>query len=237
VAKLAEPYLSEEARAGINAIIGTENHLWELSTWPDEIRSDPTSWGYTFPWHYMSIDDNEDIYANFPRSENGDVLTGINTMAARINDPSLSVQQRWEALAFYVHLVGDIHQPLHVGNRSDRGGNDVRVDWFGQPTNLHSVWDSKIIDHWGLSFSELVTSLDENIILTDSPETHLAPIEWAAESKTLRAQCYQRLDTDNGDNPNLGYEYAYYNSELVRDRLRLAGYRLAFQLNIIFSLD
>ncbi|MEQ3697399.1 MAG: S1/P1 nuclease [Pseudomonadales bacterium] len=237
VARLADKYLSQEARTGINEIIGSENQLWELSTWPDEIRSNPNSWRHTFPWHYISIDDHEDIYGEFPRSDRGDILSGIDAMAIKINDPSLSMEERWEALAFYIHFVGDIHQPLHVGNRSDRGGNALRVDWFGQRSNLHSVWDSKIIDHWGLSFTELVEALDEDITLADTNSAHVEPIVWAAESKVLRNQCYERLESDDGEYPDLGYEYAYYNGDLVRDRLRLASYRLAYQLNNIFAAE
>ena len=237
VAKLADRYLTEEARAGIDEIIGADNKLWELSTWPDEIRSDANTWRHTFPWHYVSIDDHEDIHGDFPRSSRGDILSGIDTMAQKINDSTLSTEDRWQALAFYVHFVGDIHQPLHVGNRSDRGGNAVRVDWFGQRSNLHTVWDSKIIDHWDLSFSELVEALDENITLTAHESAQAEPIEWAAESMVLRNQCYERLDKNDGDYPDLGYEYAYYNGELVKDRLRLASYRLAYQLNTIFAAD
>lgn len=235
IALLAEQYLNADARAAITDIIGADNHLWELSTWPDEIRSDRRTWGYTFPWHYISIDDHEDIHGEFPRSSRGDVLLALDEMLVKIADTSLSREERWQALAFYVHFVGDIHQPLHVGNRQDRGGNSVRVKWFGQSSNLHSVWDSKIIDHWGLSFSELSDSLDQHIDLSENEGARASHIEWAEESKNLRDQCYQRLDADDGEQPDLGYEYAYYNTDLIIDRLRVAGYRLASKLNDAFA--
>jgi len=235
IAALAERYLTPEAKAAVDEIIGNDNHLWELSTWPDEIRSDPQTWGYSFPWHYISIDTHEDIRSEFPRSSRGDILSAMDETFAIVADRDRAREERWEALAFYVHLVGDLHQPLHVGHRHDRGGNDVRVTWFGQNTNLHSVWDSKIIDHWNLSFQELTESLDQRIQLADEASLHTAHLDWAEESKLLRDQCYQRLEAEEGELPDLGYQYAYYNTELVTQRLREAGYRLAAKLNEAFS--
>ena len=75
--------------------------------------------------------------------------------ARRLRDPNASLADKQLALRFIVHLVGDLHQPLHVGKCCDRGGNDVKVNWFGKPTNLHAVWDSQLVDEEQLSFTEL----------------------------------------------------------------------------------
>jgi len=235
VGELAERYLTPEALAAVHEIIGSDNHLWELSNWPDSIRSDRDNWSHTFPWHYVSIDDHENIHGEFPRNDKGDILSAMEEMERKIIDKSLSREERWQALAFYIHLVGDVHQPLHVGNRQDRGANDVKVTWFGEPTNLHSVWDSKIIDYWQLSFTELANSIDEKIDLSKRTSAHKSMVEWAAESKKVRAQCYKGT-APNGDKlASLGYRYEYDHGELVRDRLRDAGYRLAARLNALLG--
>ncbi len=235
VAALAERYLTDEAKAAIHEIIGSDNYLWELSNWPDEIKADRDKWGYSFAWHYVSIDDHENIHGDFSRSKQGDIISALNEMEGRIIDKSLTKEERWQALAFYIHLVGDIHQPLHVGNRQDRGGNDIKVTWFGDDTNIHSVWDSRIIDLWQLSFTELTDSLDQKIDLSKRASAHKPIIEWAAESKRIRAQAYLGLETKKGELPRLGYRYGYVNGPMVRERLQQGGYRLAARLNFLLG--
>ena len=58
-----------------------------------------------------------------------------------------------------VHFVGDLHQPLHLGKKEDKGGNDIDILWFGKKSNLHRLWDSDIIDSSKFSFSELSQNL------------------------------------------------------------------------------
>ena len=231
IAALAQRYLSDEALKAVQDIIGDDNHLWELANWPDDIKSDKAKWGHVAPWHYLSIDDHENIYSEFARSSRGDILSALHDLEEKIINDQLSKQERWQALALYIHFVGDIHQPLHVGNRHDRGGNDIRVEWFGDQTNLHSVWDTRLIEYWGLSFTELTESIDQRVDLSKHAMAHQPIIEWAAESKKLRQQCYRGVNVGGGKRSRLGYRYAYDNSQLAKQRLRDAGYRLAIRLN------
>ncbi len=152
VGQIAEDHLSAAARRGVEALIGPES-LAEAATWADEIRSDPT-WDKAAPWHYISIDDGETLETT-RRSSDGDVLWAIHHFSDVLRSADASHEEKGEALKFLVHFVGDVHQPLHVGRRADQGGNSVQVSWFGETTNLHRVWDSEMIDHEGLSFTEL----------------------------------------------------------------------------------
>jgi len=234
VAELAEQNLSPKAKAGIANIIGEKNLLAELADWPDQIRSDDDNWGHTAPWHYISIDDHEHFGDDLKRSDKGDILEALGRFEAVIRDDAASEEERWQALAFYVHFVGDIHQPLHVGNRTDRGGNDVKLMYFGEPSNLHKVWDSGMIGTVGLSYSEYVRFLDDVIAEEQAEYAAASYVDWAQESKDLRPQVY-KLETNRDEEVDLGYKYNYWNRSTMDQRLRKAGYRLAGKLNEIFA--
>jgi hypothetical protein len=223
---IAESHLSEGALAAVRELMGPES-LARAATWPDEIRSDP-SWRRADPWHYISIDDAETLETT-ARAEGGDVLEAMARFEAVLRDPQAAREDRVEALRFLVHFVGDVHQPLHVGRRADRGGNEILVLWFGEPTNLHSVWDGRMIESEELSFTELARFIDH-----PTPEEVAAwraggYREWIAESFALRSEVY-----DLGDR-RLGYGYAYEKLPIVRRRLVQAGVRLAGLLEAIFT--
>lgn len=224
--QVADKYISKKAKKAIQKILGTES-LAMASTWMDEIRSDST-YNYTADWHWVTINDGE-TYEQSVKNPNGDVIATLEKIINELKSKKLSPQQEKEYLKMLIHLVGDIHQPLHVGCCNDRGGNQVKVTWLGSNTSLHSVWDSKMIDLSELSYTELTASLE-----TPAPE-HIKTLQassvrdWATESIGLRKQVYAYGDG------KLGYEYAYRNMNTVRKRLFEAGVRLAGILNEIYK--
>lgn len=226
VGRIAERHLAPETARAVASLIGPES-LAQASTWPDEIRSDP-AWKRAEPWHFFSIDDGE-AFDTTARNPAGDVIEAIGRFAAVLEDPAAPRQQRVEALRFLVHFVGDIHQPLHVGRRADLGGNKIEVTWFGQRSNLHSVWDSGLIDHELLSFSEMAGFLDHpnraEVIAWQAGDVG----DWARESFGSRSQVY-----DIGDG-KLSWEYSYRKLPIVQLRLLQAGVRLAGMLDRVFA--
>ena len=201
-----------------------------LSTWPDEIRSDPR-WYNANAWHYISIADDE-TFDTVPRSKNGDVLEALSRFEKVLRDPKSTPEAQWQALAFYIHFIGDLHQPLHVGRHRDKGGNTIRMKWFGERTNLHRIWDTHLIDSQKLSYTEYVEFLDhvsdENILQWQSGTY----TDWARESKALRPTIYglgTRIKTSQQT-----YTYLYKARPIIEKRLLQAGIRLANQLNKIF---
>jgi hypothetical protein len=226
VGRIAMNHLSEEAARAIEGLIGPEG-LDQASTWPDEIRSDP-SWRRSVPWHFISIDDDETLETT-ARDPAGDILEAMQRFEAVLRDPQASRQAKQEALRFLVHFVGDVHQPLHVGRRADRGGNSIEVMWFADKTNLHSVWDSHLIENEKLSFSELAAFIDhptQEEIRTWQSSTFA---DWVKESKAEREKVYKIGDG------KLGFQYAFDNMPLVKQRLVQAGVRLAGLLSSIFT--
>jgi hypothetical protein len=223
---IAERHLSVKAKKKIDQLLGGER-LSMATTWMDEIRSDQ-AYNHTADWHWVTIETGSN-YSSSKKNPNGDVIGTLNRLMNEIRSGGLSPAQETEHLKMILHLVGDIHQPLHVGCCDDQGGNKIRLKWFGDDSNLHRVWDSDMIDGTKLSFTELAESLvlpgKEKIISIQRATVE----DWANESMQLRKNVYE-----TGDG-KLGYVYAYHNFPIVKERLLLAGLRLAGVLNDLFG--
>src|SRR5688572_9649636 len=223
---VAEKYLNKKARKELQRILGGK-FLAMASTWMDEIRSD-TTWNFTADWHWVTIQDGQS-YDQSEKNPNGDIIQTVEKIIVALKSKKLSAKEETEQLKTLVHLIGDIHQPLHVGCGNDRGGNDIKVSWFRTDSNLHRVWDSDMIDDTRLSFTELAESLEK------PGETRIVALQksnvrdWATESMGYRKQVY------NIGDGKLGYLYSYNNFQIVRMRLLQAGVRLAGVLNEIYG--
>lgn len=226
VAALADRHLSGLARAHVREILGVES-LDEASFWPDEMRSDPSPFWKTTasPWHYVTVGG---FTYDQPPAE-GDAQSALKKFRAMLQDPAASKADRQLALRFIVHLVADLHQPLHVGRPGDRGGNEVKVTWFGRETNLHAVWDTALVDDEQLSFTEWAERLGRHSSSRDIIDLWVVnPIVWITESAQIRETIYP------GD-PALSYDYAFRYKPAVKRRLAQGGVRLAAYLNDLFD--
>ncbi|HSG89498.1 MAG TPA: S1/P1 nuclease [Pseudomonadales bacterium] len=226
---LAEHWLSPRAAAAVAGILGAET-LAEVSTWPDQMRSSPEPfWQRTAtPWHWVTVPPGR-TYVEVGAPPEGDAYTALARFRGVLRDPDASLEERQLALRFAVHLVGDLHQPLHVGNGSDRGGNQFEVRYMGDETNLHSVWDSGIINRQELSFSEwtqrLLRHVDaESLAAWSEPD----PLVWIAESAAIRPTIYPQTRA-------IGWDYDFVSVPVIRTRLSQAGVRLAAWLNETFE--
>jgi hypothetical protein len=226
IARIADDGLSAEARANVRLLLGSES-LDEAATWPDDMRADPAPfWQKTStPWHYVTVPGTD--YDVAPPE--GDAVTALRQFRATLRDPAAPIEARRTALRFIVHLVGDLHQPLHAGNGTDKGANEVKVTFAGRPTNLHSVWDSGLVDDEQLSFTEFAERLERRT----APEEVIAwsdtdPLHWIRESVAIRNTIYPQGTTD------LGWDYIYKARPIVDRRLAQAGVRLSAYLNDLF---
>lgn len=226
VGRIAERHLTPAAAQAVAELIGPQT-LAQVGVWADDVRSDP-AWKKADPWHYVSIDDGE-TYESTAKNPEGDVVEAMRRFEAVLRDSRAGREERAQALKFLVHFVADVHQPLHVGRRADRGGNEVAVIWFDQPGNLHSVWDSEIIDSTRLSFSELAEFLDRSAPQEVAGWQRSTYLDWVRESFELRPGVY---DTGGG---KLSWNYRYASLPVVERRLLQAGVRLAGLLNSIFA--
>lgn len=227
VARLAEAQLTPRAWAEARRLLALRGarHLSDIANWADELRdTDPGLYRQTGRMHFVNFESPDCIYRP-PRDCRRDrcAVAAIGKYSAILADRSASPAERAEALAFVVHLVADVHQPLHADYRHDAGGNDFQVRWRGRSTSLHHVWDSLLIDSTGLSAAAFADKLQAERPPVAAGGT---PAEWAEES------C--RLDLDGGVYPPTHViDDAYVQRELpvVEQRLRQAGARLAALLN------
>lgn len=157
VAQIAEANMSQKARANLQRLLraapllGTPKcplrNISEASVWADCIKGDPLRWGYTSSWHYQNVDICKPFDLKSACAGGNCVSAQIDRNFALLKDKSLPANVRLEALAFLIHFVGDLHQPLHAGDHSDRGGNDLKASYGIMPGyNLHSVWDGLLAD-------------------------------------------------------------------------------------------
>jgi len=193
----------------------------------DFIKSDSEYRSYG-PWHYATIPDSLN-YERAGTPEKGDIIMAIEFFSNEIERDSFSRNEAF-ALMCLVHLVGDIHQPLHVGNGKDKGGNDIKVKFFSESSNLHRVWDSNMIDQLGLSYSEYARSLDtvSNAVVLNWQKDGV--LDWANESKGHRRQAYKYPESGN-----IWFGYMFDNTALLNTRLLQAGIRLAGLLNTLYD--
>jgi hypothetical protein len=223
---VAEKHLTKKAKKALALILQGQS-LAMASTWMDDIRSDST-FDYMADWHWVTIQNGE-TYDKSVKNPNGDIIQTLERVIQELKSGKLNASEEAQRIKILIHLVGDLHQPLHVGGGSDRGGNDVRVTWFRTESNLHRVWDSDMIDDTRLSFTELAESLQipDAAAVQKMQATNIR--DWANESMGYRSQVYAYGDG------RLGYEYSYKNFPLVRTRILESGVRLAGLLNEIYK--
>ena len=227
VGAIADSHLNGKTKRAIKKLLNQES-LAFVSTFPDEIKSDD-HYDQFNTWHYinMPLDTNYDTTKQNPE---GDLISGIAHCKAVLQNKNATDADKAFYLRMLVHLVGDLHQPMHIGLIEDRGGNDFKVQWQYRDTNLHSVWDSKIIDAYGMSYTELANSAD---YLTKAQVKALQQgtvTDWVNETHQLTKTVYATVK--EGDNLRYDYSYTYLN--VTRKQLQIAGIRLAKVLNDIF---
>lgn len=244
IADVAYFRLTPQTRRNVRLLLGGES-LAFASTWADAVRQRRDA---TLGWHFVDIpanaqgfDEQRDCFR--PQGKHKNARTDRHNCAVdRIEifmrvlaNPDASRRQREEALKWVVHLVGDLHQPLHA-IREAHGGNDIELPVFGDthcgdyPCNLHRVWDVTLLEHADLSEREYVRRIQAMIRL-EGPDGKAGgtPEDWANEShEEARAILRHRPAK---------VDQAYYNANIhmVDEKLALAGLRLAALLNRILG--
>ena len=225
IGKIAEENLTPEAQTELTKIFG-HTDLARIANWADEIKSDP-DWKHANDWHYCTVLDSLEYRGP---DDGGRAVQKVSEFTDFLKKGMLDEKDQKDVLRFIVHIVGDLHQPLHVGNGTDRGGNDVKVTWFRDETNLHRVWDSQMIDHMQYSYTEFAQQIQLGLTAERKAEL-LDPdiLGFVHASRGVHPQVY-----DIGDG-KLSWPYIYKNRELMEDRLLQGVFHLAAILNDIFK--
>jgi len=228
VGKIAENYLNGKTKRKISEFLDGQS-LALVSTFGDDIKSDKR-YNKFYTWHYVNMPFGTK-YEDAKKNPKGDLVTGIETCKKVILDKNSTKEDKIFYLKMLVHLIGDLHQPMHVGKAEDKGGNTFQVQWFGNGANLHSVWDSKMINHYNMTFTELS---DNSAKISKEQVQFLqkgTTVDWANETQTFAIKAYE--STKSGE--NLKYKYMYNNFGVVRSQLQKGGIRLAKVLNDLFK--
>ena len=233
VGQIADSYLSKKARNTIREILGTES-IAISSNLADFIKSDST-YNYLSPWHYINFKQGlsqSEFYSILQNDTATDAYTKLNFLIAELKNKQLTTDKKQMYLRLLIHIAGDIHQPLHAGRFEDLGGNRVRVQWFGESTNLHSVWDEKLIESQRLSYTEYAEAINHST-KKQIKQWQEQPInEWFFESYQLAGKIYRGITQPD---QKLSFRYGFDNIEMLNAQLLKGGIRLAGLLNSIFG--
>ena len=228
VGETASNFMKSKVRKKIDRILNGQS-LAEASTFADEIKSDKAYDMYK-PWHYANAL-LEETYLESEKNPMGDIVVGIKECIRQLKYENLNKTEEQFYLKMLIHLIGDMHQPLHFGLKEDRGANDFKVKWFNQPTNMHSVWDTKMIENYNMSYTELIDNLPE---LSKSEIKSIKSgtlIDWVEDSRELTREVYNSAEPGE----NFSYRYMYKWFGVAENQMKKAGIRLAVILNDIYG--
>lgn len=232
VGEIADSYLSRKAKRNIHEILGNES-IAISSNWADFIKSD-TSFKYLDSWHYINIKSglNATEFADYLKNDTGvDAYTKLNYLIDELKNKQNSLEKKQFYLRLLIHIAGDIHQPMHVSRAEDLGGNRIRLSWFSDQTNLHALWDDKVIEYQKLSYTEYATNIN-HVTKQQLTEWQKQPMhEWFFESYQLANEVYAGVKPEQ----KLSYRYNFDNIERLNQQLLKGGVRLAGLLNEIFG--
>lgn len=234
VAELAQQNIKSKTRKKINQLLDNKPMAY-WANWSDFIKSDKTGiWDHTHIWHFVNSPSGlskDEFVSHIKNIAQDNVYSEIPKLEKIIQDKVSSHEQKRVALLFLIHLVGDAHQPMHVSNAEDMGGNKISVLWFNDKTNIHSVWDGKLVDYEKYSYTEYAHIL--NIMpKKNKQQLQLGTLEdWLFESRTLADEIYSEVNNES----SLSYDYSYKYKAVLELQLQRAGMRLSQILDKAFS--
>ncbi|WP_342647352.1 S1/P1 nuclease [Mucilaginibacter sp. CSA2-8R] len=227
VATIAQKHLNANIAYVASAYLKGEQ-MEDVSTWADENRDLKTA-----PWHYINLPLGltRDAFVKAVQESDNNVYTAILKTEATLKDANASAEAKNEAMKYLIHLVGDAHQPMHVSRKEDKGGNTIQLRFDNKGTNLHSLWDSKLIDKEGLSQEDIVKTYDVATPVEIRKWQSDGPIEWLWESYQITTDLYANAK------PGQNIDDVYYQKYIpvVRKRIDQAGIRLAGELNRLLA--
>lgn len=228
VATIAQKHLTGNTAYAVSAYLKRES-MADVSIWADEHKN-PT----TGKWHFLNLPLglNHEQFVDFVNQQSNDNVYGaILKEEAILKDKASTPEQKNSALKYLIHLVGDAHQPMHISRKEDKGGNTIQVRFDNKGTNLHSLWDSKLIDHEGLSEEEITKQYDWASEAQIKKWQADSPMEWLWESYQISTELYADVK------PGQTIDEAYYKKYIKTIHLRIdqAGIRLAGELNKLFN--
>jgi hypothetical protein len=226
---IAEQHLTPKARAAVDSLLqGRSMVYW--ANWLDN-ASHTRDYAYTKTWHYKNIDEGE-RYEEAQANPAGDAVVAIKQQVEILSDPTTTIDQAQLSLKILLHIMGDLHQPMHLGHATDLGGNRTAVKFFNNSTNLHSLWDTSLVDSahkW--SYTEWSQQIDRPATYNYDEIVAGTVDDWACQTLDIATKVYRSFPKDYKASYN---DIAYWTPTIEQQLLR-GGLRLAHLLNQIFD--
>lgn len=234
IGQIAVKHLTPKAKAAVEALLGSES-LADAATWADEVRDNPEYRG-TASWHFINVSlglSFDQFQQQVAGSGKMNVYSALLAEEKQLTDAASTREQKIAALKFIAHFAGDIHQPMHVSRAEDKGGNTIQLNYEGKGTNLHALWDTKLVERAGLNFAQLAEKYDHPTEAQIREWQAKPPILWAWESYQISSKLYEEVDAMKGRS----IDNSYYENHIgiVELRIEQAGIRLAGVLNTLFE--
>lgn len=229
---IAQQHLTDRAKARIAYILDGKSIVY-WSNWFDNAVHTP-EYEYAASWHYKNIDADQ-AFDDVPPFEKGDVVSKLAELQQTIVAYEAAPEHKAEeaiALRMFVHLMGDLHQPMHMGHATDLGGNRIQVKYFGRDANLHGIWDTNLVESahaW--SHTEWVEEIDRATDEEIASMTVGTYTDWARETYALATAVYD--ETPEGS--RISYDYVAKWTPVIEQQFLKGGHRLAHALNEIFK--
>lgn len=228
-AYIAEQHLTPTTAAAVDSIFeGRSMVYW--SNWLDNASHQPDL-KYTKTWHYKNVNADE-TYETAQANPSGDAVTAIKAQIETLSNPETPLKDTQLALKILVHLMGDLHMPLHMGHATDLGGNRIKVKFFGRDSNLHSVWDSSLPEaghKW--SYSEWQQQIDRADLTKTNAIINGNVDDWAKETIGIASKVYTYFQPGI----NISYNDIARWTPTIEEQFLKGGLRLAHTLNLIFD--
>lgn len=228
-ASIAERHLTPAAADSVRSLLDGRSLVY-WSNWLDNASHTP-DYAYTKTWHYKNVDAGTD-YADAPLNEKGDVVVAVNEIRAILADSVSARSQKVLALKILTHLLGDMHQPMHLGHLTDLGGNLTPMKFFKRDTQLHELWDSSLPEaahKW--SYSEWQDQIDRATPEQEAAIIAGTPDDWARETWEIAGRVYDYFPKGS----KASYNHIAYWTPTIETQFLRGGLRLAHILNSIFD--
>lgn len=223
VAEVAFNYMDENTKKEVLKYLNGMT-IEDAANWMDNVKSDH-SYDYMRAYHYVNFDKGAKVL----EIEGDNIIFQLNkTIKELQNKEKLSKEEINLKIKILLHLIGDLHQPLHVGYGEDKGGNTMQINFNFRGTNLHSFWDSGIIEYKKISLSDCLNtnkySANEMRALQ-----YIDVVSWATDTRAYLPQAYKT------DGHKISDEYVDSCVPIIENQILKAGIRLAGVLNEVFK--
>jgi hypothetical protein len=237
IGELAQSYLAPRAQTEVEKLLAPGERLAKIANWADDYRKQCPNTG---PWHYVNIPLAAPTYdsARDCAEPRGCVVSATERELAILADAQATADDRSRALRWVVHFIGDLHQPLHSGDRADHGGNNLRVRFAGRSANLHSVWDYELLSWTGRNVRDYVSMLARSLTPSDVRRFKRGSVrDWVVQAQRVARRVYPKLPAATAPKSplELGDDYAQRMLPILDEQLLRAGVRLAAALDRVFA--